>query len=546
MRFAHWMVFRIWMIALLCLSSGCKETEGETPQRVHVDPKIKTGNSMAPVGTAPVGTAPVGTALKSVSQAYFGSTSFKPLDAGVDVEPLHKGSVVLVVFDALNAKHLGAYGYARNTSPHIDGVAQNGLVLMNHVSNSSWTRPSFTTIITGLPKREHKVELKGGWRLEPHIKTLAERFRRQGYRTAGITGNPLVRKAWGFDQGFVLFEDPITLNVKAFPRDRLLVNRAIRWLESIGDQRPFFLVLFLTSSHPPYRPPEKPGQFLSTLPAGDIIEHPFKEYMEPLPILDHQRIVAAYDDEIAYMDGQVGRFLEYLRSSGRMDKTIIAMTADHGEVFGDHNCYLHAYHMWEPVLRVPFILRAPNLPLEGVYDERPFTHLDVAPTLLDLVGIPYNPEELSGISVVKALGDLSLNRERIVFSQHNAHGVRRQAIRKGRWKVIHHHKVDERAARDLDELHPSVIQPSPKDLPTLAWDEERYEFYDLSRDVREENNLFDSRENSPEFWTLLNALRPHVDGEVSPGELTEEMVRALENAGYLRTSPETPPKTDNH
>ncbi|MDJ0764430.1 MAG: sulfatase [Myxococcota bacterium] len=526
-----------WITCLLCCISACGDGEKRQPPHevAHTAPDTRASKTGSKPSKQLHADAGANKERLTATDAYFGRTSFKSFKDQTQIEPLKKGSVVLLVFDALNVKHLSVYGYHRQTSPNIDAVARDGLLLRNYISNSSWTRPSFTTIITGLPKREHGVELRGGWRLEPHIKTLAERFRAAGYRTAGYTGNPLVRKAWGFDQGFQVFEDPITLGLKAFPRDRILVDKALQWLTRVKD-KPFFLVMFLTASHPPYRPPLKPRQFLSELPPGEIIEHPFKEYKKPLPKLDHQRIVAAYDDEIAYMDDQVGRLIAHLKSSGKQERTIIAMTADHGEVFGDHNCYLHAYHMWEPALRVPFILNAPNLSLAGVYDDRPFTHVDIAPTLLDLVGIKYKADDLPGISIVKALADVSMHRERILFSQYNAHGVRRQAIRNGQWKLVHHHKVDKRAAKELDELHPGVAQPNPRDLPTLAWDRERYEFYNLLQDPKEKENIISKYMNNPELLGLMDALAPHIDDRKPKGQLTKEMIKALQNAGYLSTT----------
>ena len=474
-------------------------------------------------------------AIEPVSRAYFGDLGLPRVERPVEIAPLKNGSVVLLVFDALNVRHLSAYGYERPTSPNVDALAKQGLQLVNHVSNSSWTRPSFTTVITGQPKRVHGVELGGeSSRLGEEVLTLAERFKAAGYRTAGLSGNSLVRKGWGFEQGFDYYEDPITMEQKAFFPDRLLVERAEEWIDTVAADKPFFLMLFMTSSHPPYRPPSKPRRFLSMVPDGPIIDHPFKEYRKPPSKGDHDRIVAAYDDEIAYMDSQVGRLLKYLKSKERIDNTVVAVTADHGEMFGQHNCYIHAYHMWEQTLRVPWILKAPNLPVHGVAFDRDTTHIDIAPTLLDMVGIPHDKEPLPGVSMVSRLASTQpYGEERIRLSQYNAHGVRRQALRKGRWKLIHHHKVDPSAAARLDELHPTVEQPNPEDLPSLAWDKERYELYDLIADPKENKNLYETNRGRPETLELLAALKRHLGDKVESPEMSEEMIEALVNAGYL-------------
>ncbi len=463
--------------------------------------------------------------------AYFGEPSLTRVTTPIAFTPQENGSVVLIIVDALNAKHLGVYGYNRDTSPNLDTLAGEGLLLSNYVSNSSWTRPSFTTLITGLPKDAHGIEWNGN-DLDRKIVTLAERFRKAGYQTAGIVGNQLVQSIWGFDQGFQTYEDVKTLD-QIFPRDRVLVDKAIDWIAKRGD-KPFFLMLFLIDPHTPYRPLRADRHFLDALPEGKVIRFPHREYKKPLPKLDHERMVAAYDGEVHSADRQIARLIAFLKETKKMDTTSVAITADHGEAFGQHNCYTHTYHMWEPVLRVPFILVSPTLGAKGIYDDRPFTHLDMAPTLLDLAGIDYAPEELSGTSIVKALTDPAADRERILFSQYNAHGVRRQAIRNGRWKLIHHHQVKDSALKKLQTLQIPKRQPDPRTLPTLAWDGQRYEFYDLENDPSETNDLFSSDQNTPELLELSHALQSHLGAVPAKGKITEEMMQALENIGYIK------------
>jgi arylsulfatase A-like enzyme len=450
--------------------------------------------------------------------AYFGPIDLKKLSRPMEIKPVENGSIVLLVIDAMNAQRMSMYGYNRPTTPTLDKLARDGLLLPNYVSNSSWTRPSFTTIITGLTKAQHQVELNGK-PVDPDLVTLAERFRARGYRTAAFIGNPLIREMWGFGQGFQVFEDIVSMKTKAYPRDRMLIDKATDWLKRVKD-KPFFLTFFLTAPHPPYRPPQDPRRFLKTVAPGKINEHPFKEYKKPLPKDEHDRIVAAYDDETAYVDWQISRLLEFLDQSGLRKRTAIIVTADHGELFGEHNSYLHAYHMWEPALRVPFILNAPGMPQTGIYDDRAFTHVDIAPTLFDLTGVEPGENEFTGVSIVEALKDRNSMEERIRFSQYNAHGVRREAARKGRYKLVHHHRVKKEAAYKLDELHPTTVQAHPRDLPSLAWDKERYEFYDLVEDPRELNDLFEKSKDSPIVAGLMAALRTYIEPRTAPTQLS--------------------------
>ncbi len=464
-------------------------------------------------------------------QAYFGELPLSRLDKPVALNPSENGSVVLIIVDALNAKHMGIYGYHRDTSPNMDRLAKRGVLLSNYVSNSSWTRPSFTTMITGQPKSVHRMEWDGN-NLDKQIVTLAERFREAGYRTAAFVGNQVVQKLWGFNQGFQVYEDVKSLN-QIHPRDERLVSSAISWLKKSGE-KPFFMMLFLIDTHAPYRPLRAHRHFLDALPEGEVIRYPQREYQTALPEGDRERLVAAYDGELHNVDTQIERLVQFLERTDRLKRTSIVVTADHGEAFGQHNCYTHMYHMWESVLRVPFILVSPVIQARGVYDDRPFTHVDIAPTLLDLAGLDYPSDELPGISIVQALKDPAMVRDRVIFSQFNAQGVRRQAIRRGPWKLVHHHKVGEDALKRLAEFKLNTDKYDPRSLPSLALDKERYEFYNLAADPLETRNLFSSDQGRAELKELLDALQPYLAEERPRGKLTPEMIKALENIGYIK------------
>lgn len=512
----------VFSIPFACGNSTPSNDSAQPDRRVAADVAMST-----PTKTPKPSPLPLEAPLR-----YFGNRDLKRVTEPLPFAAQEGGSVVLIVMDATNARHLSAYGYGRETSPNIDALAKQGLLLTNHVSNSSWTRPSFTTIITGLPKAEHQVELSGK-KLEMEITTLAERFRTAGYRTAGFVGNPLVREVWGFGQGFQTYKDTISFD-KAFPPDRVLADRAVDWLQRIGDE-PFYLMVFFTSPHVPYRPPRPYRKFMEGLPKARLWEYPYQEYLKPLPKEEHDLLVAAYDGDVAYGDASVGRIIDYLKESGKMGRTTVAITADHGEVFGHHNCYVHAWHMWEPALRVPFVLASPGLKEKGVYDDRPYTHVDIAPTLLRAAGLEVPKDELKGISILDQLADPNEGRNRIRFSQYNAHGIRRQAIRDERYKLVHHHLVNDKDLERLHSLHPRIPSPDPKELPTLARDKERYELYDLIEDADERTDLFASKQHIEEVKRLRKALEPHIDEPPDDNTaLSPETLQALKNAGYIR------------
>lgn len=322
------------------------------------------------------------------------------------------------------------------------------------------------------------------------------------------------------------------LPAASFADDAVIVNKAISWLEE-NQSDPFFLMLFLTAPHSKYDPPEGFRPFFKDdLPKGRVMQILRREYRDLPPSGDIEWTKAAYDGEILYADVQMGKLIAHLEKAGMMEEVTIAVTADHGEIFGEHNCFLHAHHMWEQVLRVPFLISSPAFP-QGVYDDRPFTHLDIAPTLLEFVGIEASDLKKHGKSIIEVLADPFAGRERVIFSQCNAHGIRRESIRKGRYKLVHHHPVDHTAVEQINDFHADRSPLSPEDLPTLSWDEEKWELYDLVEDPKEQNNLFEKLKDAPQTLELLKQLADSMDDDNLTIEIDKDLRKALEETGYI-------------
>jgi len=524
---------QIILLAMLALPLAC--TAPEKPQPTAKRPAEKAPAAVTEPAPPPPEPEPEPPPPLPEPAAYFGDLPrLERVVDPIEVKPVEGSNVLLVVFDTLNAKHLGAYGYERDTSPTIDALARDGLVLTNHVSNSSWTRPSMATILTGLPKSEHHMELDCP-PLSDEITTLAERFRDAGYRTAGFVGNPLVRAKWGYGQGFETYVDAEQLNDYSMADDSVIADRAVSWLSEQDAKRPFFALVFFTSPHIPYRPERKYAKFFVGLPDGYIIQRPKREYPDGMDPGQRAWTIAAYDSEIRYADSQLARLLAQLEKSKLKDRTHVVITADHGEMFGPHNCYTHTYHMWDPVLRVPLVISSPGMAASGVYDDRPFTHADLAPTLLDLAGVDPPEPELEGESIVDALKDPRGGRDRLLFAQYNAHGIRRETCRKGRWKLVHHHQVDPTAAQSLTMFQGDPEDPPRReDLPSLAWDGERYELFDLAADPGEDRNRFEARKGESETAELMAVVLEFLAGEDETSvELDDDLKQALEALGYL-------------
>jgi arylsulfatase A-like enzyme len=448
--------------------------------------------------------------------------------------PEAERNVLLIVVDALNASHIGVYGYERNTTPYMDAIAADGIVLTDWISNSSWTRPSFTTMITGVPKSIHGMELSER-KLSKKIQTLPKKFKHAQYATAGFIGNPLIQKKWGYHNGFDVFRDATVYG--DFPDAETIVTDAIEWLNKVKTTR-FFGVLFLADPHAPYAAPKAARRFSADL--SDDMAMPERETEKPLPEDVIAKIVAAYDDEVRYADAQIGRLMEWLKKNELFDSTVIVVTADHGEIFGAHQCYQHAYHMWEPVLRVPFIVHSSDVAQRGFF-QLAATHMDLMPTLLDLAGI--KNRSAYGVSI---FSDRRLQETDAGFTTHNfsddtrpiysaydARGVRRQAARLGTLKLIRYEKIKSHVFTTRDatgqalETNPSLRIPGP-----------RYELFDLEKDPLEQVNIVATTGRDAKLEILKKAVQYRKPAWKKAGEkkriqLDSDILDALRAAGYI-------------
>lgn len=299
-------------------------------------------------------------------------------------------NMVLIVPDTVRADHLSCYGYTRRTTPAIDRIASRGTVFENAYAPASWTLASLVSIFTGLLPHQHGAD----WSLPPNPGplTLARILRSEGYDTAGFSSNAFYGLgAWRLSDGFDLYVDDsysvrhnlaatfLGQSVLECLYDRLVhynqfaqrnaadVNQdIIRWCQHRASGRPFFLFINYMDPHRPYLPPspfdrrfgEIPHRLLSRLIAPLKNGHPPRAYTAR----ERQEMLDGYDNSLAYLDSQVGRLLEIIKSSASSTRTIIIFTSDHGEGFGEHGTYDHGWNLYREVLHVPLIIEGPGIP----------------------------------------------------------------------------------------------------------------------------------------------------------------------------------------
>jgi arylsulfatase A-like enzyme len=317
-------------------------------------------------------------------------------------------NILLIVVDTLRADHLSAYGYSRPTSPGLARIASQGLLFKNAVSASSWTLPSHASMLTGLYPHDHHAD--GGLDLGPGYRTLAEALQAHGYQTAAFSGNgPTFSRRNGFGRGFVHFEDDFqnlgSLSRETFygyrvgtrlSRLHLLRNmpgrvsaeeinqHALQWIDSRS--RPFFVVLNYLDAHDPYLPPD-PYLHLYTK-----VRRPNKWYSEHWESFEHltpeekQAELDAYDGAINYIDAKIAYLLQKLSQRGLGKNTLVIITADHGEAFGEHGLMNHGNSLYRELIHVPLIFWEPGQIQAGKVVADPVSLTALPATVLDLIG----------------------------------------------------------------------------------------------------------------------------------------------------------------
>ena len=367
--------------------------------------------------------------------------------------------VILIVVDTLRADHLGFAGYERPISPSLDRYVQQGAVFDNAFSSTCWTLPALGTLLTGyLPTRHSAGTIVArnsllppvGYlkRIESHMQrmflrldgslaTLADRFKQEGYDTGAIINNAFLNARFGVASGFDMY-DYAPMKGKRIRDADETVDLALSWI----DERPrdrFFLMLHFMDPHMPYNAPEPfAGMF-----TGDV------ENRSELQELNHEALrevfrsgsetarqfhVGAYDEEIAFVDHELGRFFDNLQSRGLWDDAMIVFTSDHGEEFNEHGKFEHGHSMVNELVKIPLVVWGPGIRV-GRY-EAPVSLADLPTTILDAAGFAI-ADDLHGISLWEGLtkgAEIPTNRP--IIAEKVLYGKEKKAVIRWPYKAI--------------------------------------------------------------------------------------------------------------
>jgi arylsulfatase A-like enzyme len=374
-------------------------------------------------------------------------------------------NVILYVVDCLRADHVGAYGYPRPTTPNLDALAEDSVLLTSLTSCAPWTKPSTGCLFTALLPPAHRARTVDDALPLEHT-TLAEVLHAEGFQTLAWVANPVLEPGlFRFNQGFDRWVDVRSYaerqttgsNVNSLDPDAAEITEAVLpWLEAHRDEE-FFLYLHSLDLHYEYRP-----------------RAPFAETLvsEESTGLDRDREL--YDSELAYNDHEIGKLIAALKRLGLYDGTLLVVTSDHGEEFGEHGSSRHGKTLYQPLLHIPGIVKLPGSRPSGRRLAALASNVDLAPTVLDVVGVRA-PRSMRGRSLLPALGGTDKEVRDLAYAELVAPRTVTYAVRGERYKYIEQ-LAPETAERLFDlstdpgetvDLLPDVPEPARLLLPAL-------------------------------------------------------------------------------
>lgn len=309
--------------------------------------------------------------------------------------------VILLTVDALGAKHVGHYGYERNTTPNLDSYFDRGLSFENCIAQSSHTRESMFSMFLS----EYPFEFGGVGRISASDITLATVLSDNDVAVAGFHSNPYLSRAYNFNQGFDTFDDSLPLGrnrivstfhrvvnyfkVQPYTRGEDLNAKGISWLNQERSEESEFLWLHYMDPHGPYQPPKRfQRQFIGQRIGERRAKRLWRKTVdspEDLSEAERKTVRGLYDAEVRYVDECIHDFVETVKEDGSYENTTIIIAADHGELFGEHGSYGHPRQVYHELVHVPLVITGGGIQSDSI--TIPVENIDIAPTVVDLLGL---------------------------------------------------------------------------------------------------------------------------------------------------------------
>lgn len=479
---------------------------------------LLTGLLLPLLPLLPLGLACTSTEEPSASAVDAAAPGLDPAAAGDGPD------VYLIVIDSLRADRLGVYGHDQPTSPNLDAFARDAVVFEHAQSTAPWTLPSVATMVTGHHPAALGIGEKAS-RVDDAVTTLGELYKQSGYATGAVISHIYLRPKYGLMQGMD-FVDEHWVKKHEDVTSKGVTNRAIAHLHQHLEERPeqplFMLVHYFDphydyilhpehlDTYPDYEGPVQGGMVVKELKR--TIRSLEQDQGEEAFQRGIKRVYSIYDSEVRFTDYHLGRFLDELRETGRLDNAVVVIVGDHGDELGDRSTRWigHTKVVSEEVIHVPWIMRLPggNQPRKRI--STPVSLVDLLPTLAQASGLALPPElDMHGHAL-----DLSSSADYwpTIFSE-TGRWRTLQAARKGRWKLV---------------VDPSLADGNPS-------------LYDLDQDPGELHSVLDAHPDvykelveDLETWRTAVAVDK---GKLLPTEqepeLTEEEIEQLRAMGYI-------------
>jgi arylsulfatase A-like enzyme len=463
-------------------------------------------------------------------------------------------NIILISIDTLRADHLSCYGYHRPTTPNIDKIAAEGTIYKQNYSTGVWTPPGHASMLTGLYVSEHGVY--GERSLAADIPTIATVLKENKYQTAGFVNNSQVGELVGFNKGHDLFVE-VWKGVQSRTALEKIIKGGFRkirkylgyedmgakrtnflfsdWINRIDKDKPFYCFLHYIESHNPLSPPvpfrkQFPGKYknIDKDKVDRVAHNPLICYVEDINLNDNEvsYIKDLYDGEIAYTDSIIGEIVSMLRSNNIYDNTMIIITSDHGEHFGEYGHWSHVASLHQEVLHVPLIIKYPK-GIDYLEEVNGYTQLvDIFPTIMGVAGVFKDRfTTVSGLNLMQFKKNQNKYHE-YVFAE---------------WEGRIPYFIADRIKKSRNKLNLGTIKnrmimiqnEKYKCISSSGGDEEFYDISDgnevvLNKSSLSNGPLEDLKDKLSEYKTLVSLAE-----EDSPYTVDDEIAKNLKSLGYM-------------
>jgi arylsulfatase A-like enzyme len=415
-------------------------------------------------------------------------------------------NILLVSIDTLRADRVSSYGYERNTSPRIEELLSRGVRFSDARTPTPLTAPALASVMTSLPPHEHG-STRNGIRVRPNLAAFTSFLERRGYDTAAFVGNwTLKSELSGLDEHFETYEAILNRKrwfglAKSEATADDVSTEALAWLGDRESDNPFLLWVHYVEPHAPYQLQE--------------------EFLPQIGLQSAGKFAAnkRYDTEVAFVDDRVGKFLDAVDEEIDLESAMIVFVSDHGESLGEHGYWGHGRHLYDVTLHVPMGIVWPGrIPVATI--EEPASILDLAPTMLGLIGLPV-PGHFQGFDWTPVVdGEAEGDPDRITW--HQAHKA----------SVQPKENVEKLRRRGLLEV--GKVERGQKEVYKVATG--RLRLSDLVDDPQEVNNLAPAgKRPSAELRAWLKQLEVALEraDDLPPPSLTDDDMAALKALGYI-------------